>query len=100
MDPNLPATKWDMLMMASGWMKVIGAAQLIGGLLVLAGGTLPLGLCILGPLLVNILCFHAFFMGGQGIAPGLVFTLFWLVLLYAYRASFAGIFTTKATPTA
>jgi putative oxidoreductase len=100
MDPSLPATKWDMLMMASGWMKVIGAAQLIGGLLVLFGGTVPLGLCILGPLLVNILCFHAFFTGGAGIAPGLVFTLFWLVLIYAYREHFAGIFTTKATPTA
>jgi putative oxidoreductase len=100
MDPTLPVTRWNMLMMASGWMKVIGAVQLIGGLLVLIGGTLPLGLCILGPVLVNILCFHSFFMGGQGIAPGLVFTLFWFILLYAYRDSFAGILTTKASPTA
>ena len=99
MNPDLPSTKWSMLKMTSGWMKVIGTAQLIGGLLVLIGGTLPLGLCILGPLLVNILCFHIFFMGGQGIAPGAVFTLLWLILLYAYRGSFAGIFTTKASPT-
>jgi putative oxidoreductase len=100
MDPAAPATQWQMLMMASGWMKVIGAAQLLGGLLVLIGGTLPAGLCILAPVLVNILCFHAFFMGGKSIGAGLVFTLLWFVLLYAYRASFAGIFTTKAAPTA
>jgi putative oxidoreductase len=87
-------------MMQSGWMHLIGASQLVGGLLLLLGGTVPLGLCILGPLLVNILAFHAFLTGGHGILPGVICTIFWAVLLYAYRGSFAGIFTTKATPSA
>jgi hypothetical protein len=65
----------------------------------LFGGTAPLGLCILGPILVNILAFHILLVGGQGIAPGLVATVLEIVLIYCYRANFSGIFTYKATPT-
>ncbi|HEY4011031.1 MAG TPA: DoxX family protein [Acidobacteriaceae bacterium] len=86
-------------MMGSGWMKLIGAFQVLGGLLVLAGGTLPLGLCILCPLTVNILSYHGFLAGGEGIAMGLFTAVLELVLIYAYRASFAGVLTTKAKPT-
>jgi putative oxidoreductase len=82
----------------SGWMKIIGLFQLVGGVLLLIGGTAPLGLCLLAPVLVNVLCFHLLLTGGHGIAPGLVMTVLEVVLLYAYRANFAGIFTTKATP--
>ena len=82
----------------SGWIKVVGLFQLLGGLLILIGGTAPLGLCFLAPVLVNILCFHLL-TGTPGVAPGLVATVLWLIVLYAYRANFAGIFTTKATPT-
>ena len=84
----------------SGWMHHVGFFQLLGGILVLIGGTLPLGLCILGPIIVNILIFHITIMGGQGIGMGLVATLLEIILIYAYRANFAGIFTYKATPTA
>ena len=100
MDPSLPSTQWSMIMMHSGWMYAVGATQLIGGLLLLLRGTVPLGLCVLAPMLVNILCFHAFLTAGHGILPGVICTLFWLVLVYAYRGSFAGIFTTKAAPAA
>jgi hypothetical protein len=85
-------------MMGSGWMKAIGAFQLVGGLLVLGGGTLPLGLCILCPLTVNILCFHSFLMGGGGIAPGLVTLVLELVLIYGYRGSFAGVLSASQKP--
>jgi len=83
----------------SGWIKVVGLFQLVGGLLLLFGGTAPLGLCFLAPVLVNILCFHLL-TATPSVVPGLVATVLWLIVLYAYRANFAGIFTTKATPTA
>lgn len=83
---------------ASGWMKVVGLFQLVGGILILIGGTAPLGLCLLAPVLINILCFHLLLIGGVGILPGLVGTVLWLVVFYGYRANFAGIFTAKATP--
>ena len=52
----------------SGWMHHVGFFQFLGGLLVLIGGTAPLGLCILGPIIVNILIFHVVLAGGHGIA--------------------------------
>jgi hypothetical protein len=82
----------------SGWMKVIGLFQLVGGILILIGGTTPLGLCLVSPVVVNILCFHLLLTGGVGIGPGLVVTALWLIVFYAYRANFAGIFNLKATP--
>jgi putative oxidoreductase len=84
-----------------GWAQVISVFQVIGGLLVLFGGTVPFGLCILCPITVNILLFHILFhaVAAFMIAPGIVVTILEIVLLYAYRGSFAGIWTTKATQT-
>jgi len=83
----------------SHWMTLIGVFQLLGGLLVITGRTTPLGLVFLGPILVNILSFHVFIEGGEGIAPGLVFSLLEIFLVYAYRSHFRALFTTSASPT-
>ena len=83
------------------WSQFVAALQAIGGLLVLFGGTLPFGLCILCPITVNIWLFHVLFHAttpSMIVAPILV-TVLEIVLLYAYRGSFAGIWTTKARPT-
>jgi putative oxidoreductase len=95
-----PTAQFMGIMVPTGWMHLVGFFQFLGGLLVLIGGTAPLGLCILGPVIVNILIFHSLLMGGHGIAAGLVATVLEVILIYAYRANFAGIFTYKATPTA
>src|ERR1700753_629226 len=101
MGPTPPADsligKFMTVMMSSGWMTVIAAIQILGGLLVLIGGTAPLGLAILAPILFNILCFHILLAGGAQIGGGLVFTLLEIVLIYAYRPYFSGLFATKAT---
>lgn len=85
-------------MMGSGWMHWVSGFQVLGGLLVLIGGTLPLGLCILCPITVNILLFHSLMAGGHGIGAGIFAAILELILIYAYRASFAGIFTANAAP--
>src|SRR5439155_13139500 len=46
---------------ASGYLNVVSALQVLGGLLVWSGVFLPLGLLLLGPVVVNILLFHIFF---------------------------------------
>ena len=82
----------------TGWMKIVGVFQILGGALVAFGGTAPLGLLILAPILVNILIFHALLMGGEGLAPGVVFSALELFLMYAYRKHYASILMTDAKP--
>jgi hypothetical protein len=99
MDPESLPMKFGAIMGPTHWMQVVGAFQVAGGLLVLAGRTAPLGLALLAPVLVNILCFHLLLEHGSGIAPGLVFSALELFLIYAYRGYFAPLFTTRAEPT-
>jgi uncharacterized membrane protein YphA (DoxX/SURF4 family) len=94
-----PPAQFMGIMGPSGWMHHVGFFQFLGGLLVLIGGTAPLGLVILGPVIVNILIFHVLLAGGHGIGMGLFATLLEIILIYGYRSNFAGIFTYKATPT-
>jgi putative oxidoreductase len=75
---------------ASGYADVIGAMQLLCGLLLLIGRFVPLALTILGGVIFNILAFHIL-MDPRGIGPGIVVTLLWLFLIWNYRAAFAGI---------
>jgi putative oxidoreductase len=93
-----PPAQFMGVMVPSGWMHQVGVLQVIGGLLVLIGGTVPLGLCVLGPIIVNILTFHTLLAGGHGIGPGILAALLEIVLVYAYRDNFSGIFTVKAKP--
>lgn len=92
------AAKFMGSLVASGMMHLISAMQVLGGLLVLVGGTAPLGLVILGPIIVVALLFHILMAGGHGAGPALAAAVLELVLLFAYRANFAGIFDVKAQP--
>jgi putative oxidoreductase len=96
--PPLPAlvTTFNTVMTETGWMAAIGVVQVLGGLLVIYRGTVPLGLVILCPVTVNILLFHICVMGGAGIFPGLLTAILELILISRYRANFAGILTVRA----
>src|SRR5258707_10062686 len=97
-DGSLPA-RFIGVMGPSHWMALVGLFQVFGGEFVLLGRTAPIGLALVGPVLVNILAFHILLMGGAGIAPGLVFCALELFLIYSYRSYFASIFTMNAVPT-
>jgi putative oxidoreductase len=88
------------VMMPTHWMLLVGFCQLLGGAFVLSGKLTPAGLVILGPVLVNILSFHIFIQGGEGIGPGLVFTAFEIFLIFAYREYFKPFFCPNAKPAA
>ena len=75
---------------ASGYVNVIGGFQVIGGLLLLIGRFVPLGLTILGAVIVNIWAFHLL-MAPEGLPPAVVVTILELFLLWSYRDRFAGI---------
>ncbi len=67
------------------------ATQLLTGLLLLSGLFVPLALVLLGPVIANILMFHAA-MAPKGILNGLVAFALWLVVFFSVRASFAPLF--------
>jgi putative oxidoreductase len=74
-----------------GWFTFIGLLYLVGGLLLIVGRFVPLGLVLLGPIIVNILLFHVT-LAPSGIVPGLVCAVLEIFLIYAYRSAFRGIF--------
>ncbi|HMJ65836.1 MAG TPA: DoxX family membrane protein [Candidatus Binatia bacterium] len=87
--PSL-ATDFSKALMESGYMYVIGALQVSGGLCLLIGCCVPLGLTLLGPVIVNILCFHIF-LERTGLGIAIVVSVLALFLLWRYRANFAGL---------
>jgi putative oxidoreductase len=95
--PPGPAGQFIGSLIASHYVVVVGAAQVVGGLLLLINRFVPVGLAILGPVLVNILSYHLF-MAHQGLGMAFVVALLWLFLFYAYRENFATMFAAKAEP--
>lgn len=85
------ATTFLTLMVAHNYTTFVALIMLIGGLLVLVGRFVPLGLVLLGPILVNILLFHFLFQV-PGILTGLVCTALEVFLIWVYRSSFWGLF--------
>jgi len=69
---------------------LLGLVFTVGGLLCLVGRFVPLGLTLLGPVIVNILCFHIF-LDRTGLPMALVVSALALFLVWAYRSSFAGL---------
>jgi len=90
-------TTFSMLLFRSHYMVPVFALQLIGGLLLLIGRFIPLALTLLGPVIVNILITHIVFQP-SGLPPGIVAAVLWLVVFFAYREYFAGIFAADAKP--
>jgi putative oxidoreductase len=79
-------------LVSSGYMSVIAVLQILGGLCLLLGARfVPLGLTLLGPVIVNIVLFHVFLLP-QGMAIGLVDAVLALFLLWIYRFKFPAIF--------
>ena len=79
------------LMFKHGWFTFIGLLYVIGGLLLLIGRFVPLGLVILGPIIVIILLFHITLLP-QGIGIALVVAAVEIFLIYAYREHFKPLF--------
>jgi len=75
----------------SHYFYVVAILQIAGGALCLLGRFVPLGLTLLGPVIVNILLFHIF-LEPTGLPLAVVVSVLALFLLWAYRQSFGGLF--------
>jgi hypothetical protein len=78
----------------SHYFWVIAALQIAGGALLLVNRFVPLGLVLLGPVIVNIILYHVF-LNPTGIAPAIVATILWLIVFYERRQYFSGIFVQR-----
>ena len=92
MPPQKPslATDFSKALMESHYVYVVGFLQVAGGLLILIGRYVPLGLTLLGPVIVNILLFHIF-LDRSGLPIAIVVSVLALFLLWRYRSNFAGL---------
>ncbi len=74
----------------SHYFYVVSVTQVLGGLLVLSGRFTALGLLLLGPVIVNILCFHLF-LNHEGLPLAIAVAVLALFLLWQKRGNFAGL---------
>jgi uncharacterized membrane protein YphA (DoxX/SURF4 family) len=78
----------------SHFLVVVFLLQLIGGVLLMVNRFVPLALMLLGPVLVNILLFHAF-MAPEGLPMALFAIVLWLIVFAGVRRAFVGVFVQK-----
>jgi uncharacterized membrane protein YphA (DoxX/SURF4 family) len=97
--PSGPAGDFSKALFTSGYLYVVMALQLVGGLLILSGRFLPLGLLLLGPVIVNILLFHIF-LEPKGLGTALVVSALSLFLLARHWSAFSAIFRPYRPPPA
>ena len=80
----------------SHYFWVVAALQIAGGALLLVNRFVPLALVLLGPVIVNIICYHVF-LNHSGAGFATVVTVLWLIVFYGRRQYFSGIFVQRAS---
>lgn len=93
--PTGLAGQFFVVFFQSHWVMFVAATQVLGGLLLLVNRYVPLALAILGPVIMNIILYHAL-LYHAGAQLAVVVTICWFLLFYRYRANFAGLFVAKA----
>ena len=78
----------------SHYFWVVAALQVAGGALLLVNRFVPLGLVLLGPVIVNIVLYHVF-LNPTGIALAIVVAILWVIVFYGHRQYFSGIFVQR-----
>ncbi len=85
------AGQFGVILQQTHYFLAVAAFEVVGAVLLLANRFVPLGLTLLGPILVNILLFHIL-MAPMGLPIALVVTLLWFIVFTSVRQAFAGIF--------
>ncbi len=79
----------------SKYFLVVAVLQIAGGVLLLVNRYVALGLVLLGPVIFNILLYHLL-LNLTGIGMAVLVTALWLIVFYAHRAAFSGVFAARA----
>ena len=87
--PTGLATDFMNALVTSHYLYAVKCFEISGGLILLSGRFTPLGLTLVGPVIVNIL-FYDIFLDHSGLLLGLVVAVLALFLLWQKRHAFAG----------
>src|SRR5690349_18086036 len=75
----------------SHYFYAVAVLQIVGGAILLIGRFVPLGLTLLGPVIVNILLFHIF-LEPKGLPIAILVSVLSLIVLWYHRSAFAPLF--------
>lgn len=78
------------MMVDSGFLYVVKALEVVGGLMLLINIRIPAALVILGPIVINILMYHAF-LDPRNWPISIVNLVLYIIILVAYRSAFRNI---------
>ena len=95
--PEGPARDFMTALFVSHYLYVVGALQVVGGFLLFTGRWTPLGLTLVGPVIVNIVCFHAL-MAPAGLPMAMTVSALAVFLLWRHRGNFAGLVKAPVGP--
>jgi putative oxidoreductase len=97
-NPPEPAPATDFLgaLFRTGYfLQLIGATQVIAGVLLLTGIVVPFALAFIAPVVVNIFLFHLF-LAPAGLPVALVVVVLEVILAWMHREAFAPLFSRTA----
>jgi uncharacterized membrane protein YphA (DoxX/SURF4 family) len=84
------------VLIQSHYVLFVSALQIAGGALLLVNRYVPLGLTILGPVIVNIILYHAL-MNRAGLPLAIVVAILWGIVAYRQRQYFSSLFVQKTS---
>lgn len=76
------------------YIMAVGVFETVGGLLLLINRYVPLGLCLLAPVIVNILLTGTL-LTHTALGSGIVVAILWILVYLRVRSAFAGIYQAK-----
>jgi uncharacterized membrane protein YphA (DoxX/SURF4 family) len=82
-------------MVSTKYFAIVGFLEALGGLFLIANRFVPLGLTILGPIIVNIFL-TGLLMDQHGIPMAGAVVAVWLLLFWRYKNNFTPLFEAKA----
>lgn len=77
------------------YIMAVGLFEVVGGLLLLINRYVPLGLCLLAPVIVNILLVGTL-MTHEALLSGIVVAVLWILVYSRVRSAFGGIYQMKS----
>lgn len=81
-------------LMASHYIMAVGTFETVGGFLLLINRYAPLALCLLAPVIVNILL-TGVLLTRMALPAGIVVAILWIIVYSRHRSAFAGIFQAR-----